>query len=167
MSSSVAKDLEKKIVAWLDAHGNKIELNINEGELKQCTPTMFTCSTPQTFISISFKHPILKDKVNLEELQRNFSFIALNQLSLPDLDVPSNWEVQPQTSMSSFDEGVTIEAYENGRLRVTIVTQFFAIDGQQEQRNPTMDKQADEGTYFQVRRDIKGTIKLDMPLVFE
>ncbi|CAF5031349.1 unnamed protein product, partial [Rotaria sp. Silwood1] len=42
MSLSVAKELECKIAAWLDAHGNKIELDINEGELKQCTPTMFT-----------------------------------------------------------------------------------------------------------------------------
>ncbi|CAF1203668.1 unnamed protein product [Rotaria sp. Silwood1] len=114
MSLSVAKDLECKIAAWLDAHGNKIELDINEG-----------------------------------------------------LDVPSNWEVYPQTRMSSFNEGVRIETYENGPLRVNVFTRFFAIYGHQEQKTPIMDKPADEGTYLQLRRDIEGIIRLDMPLVFE
>ncbi|CAF2892960.1 unnamed protein product [Rotaria sp. Silwood2] len=167
MSTTVANDLEKKIVNWLDAHGNRFELDIYEGSLRPLTPTIYTHSSSGTSISIGFKNPLQQDTVDLEELRRNFSFIALDRLPLADLDVPSNWQVYPQTPVSSFDEGVHIDAYENNRLRMTISTRFFAIYGSQKQEHPIMDKAADEGTYLQVRRDIEGVIKLDLPLVIE
>ncbi|CAF3637392.1 unnamed protein product [Rotaria sp. Silwood1] len=124
MSSTVAHDLENKIVDWLNEHENKIELEISEGSLHQLTPTIYTYSSPGTSISIGFKNPLQQDTVNLEELQRNFNYVALDKLPLFGLDVPSNWEVYPQTPVSSFDEGVHISAYENGRLRMIISTYY-------------------------------------------
>ncbi|CAF3325825.1 unnamed protein product [Rotaria socialis] len=151
MSSTVANDLENKIIPWLNAHGNKIELNISEGSFQQLTPTIYTHTSPGTYI----------------KLQQNFSYIALNKLPLPGLDVPSNWEVYPQTPMSSFREGVQIDEYENHRLHLTISTRFFAIYGHEIQEHPIMDKSAEEGTYLQVRHDIEGFIKVNLPLMIE
>ncbi|CAF3735891.1 unnamed protein product [Rotaria socialis] len=167
MSSTVANDLENKIIPWLNAHGNKIELNISEGSFQQLTPTIYTHTSPGTYISIGFKQPLQQDAVDLEELQQNFSYIALNKLPLPGLDVPSNWEVYPQTPMSSFREGVQIDEYENHRLHLTISTRFFAIYGHEIQEHPIMDKSAEEGTYLQVRHDIEGFIKVNLPLMIE
>ncbi|CAF3410236.1 unnamed protein product [Rotaria sp. Silwood2] len=167
MSMNIANDLEKKIVDWLDRHRNRFELDIHEGSLRPLTSTIYAYSSPGTSINIGFKNPLQQGKVNLEELRQNFNYIALDKLPLVGLDVPSNWQVYPQTPVSSFDEGVHIDAYENNRLRMTIVTSFFAIYGSQKQEHPIMDKAAEEGTYVQVRRDFEGVIKLDLTLAIE
>ena len=60
MSSTVANDLENKIIQWLNAHGNKIELNISEGSFEQYTPTIYGHTSPGTYISIGFKQPLQK-----------------------------------------------------------------------------------------------------------
>ncbi|CAF1673265.1 unnamed protein product [Rotaria magnacalcarata] len=167
MSSTVANDLENKIIQWLNVHGNKIELNISEGSFQQLTPTIYAHTSPGIYISIGFKQPLQPGTVDLEELQQNFNYIALDKLPLLGLDVPSGWKVYPQTPMSSFDEGVRIDAYENHRLHLTISTRFFAIYGNKIEEHPIMDKPAEEGTYLQVRRDIEGFIKVNLPLMIE
>ncbi|CAF4676040.1 unnamed protein product, partial [Rotaria sp. Silwood2] len=103
MSMNIANDLEKKIVDWLDRHRNRFELDIHEGSLRPLTPTSYTYSGPGTSITIGFKKSLKQGTINLEELRENFDFIALDKLPLIGLDVPSNWQVYPQTPVSSLE----------------------------------------------------------------
>ncbi|CAF2390654.1 unnamed protein product [Rotaria sp. Silwood2] len=115
-----------------------------------------------------FNEGLTKDS-SLEQFRSNFNFIALDRLPVPGLDgVPSQWQIYPQTPISSFSEGVTLEQYNSNTqiLQLNVQTRFFAIYGNIPQNPPIACAPAPKGTYLQVRRDIQGIIKLKAKLVF-
>jgi hypothetical protein len=160
-----------RIESWLDTHKNKIELDLTKDPIvfNQHSGTLFTGHGPQVSITLGFNDEGLTENSSLDQFRSNFNFIALDRLPVPGLDgVPSQWNIYPQTPISSFSEGVTLEQYNSNTqiLQLKIETQFFAIYGTIPQKNPIMCGSAPKGTYLQVRRDIQGVIQLHAKLVF-
>ena len=163
--------IKSHIESWLDTHKNKLELDLtNESiEFPRHSGTLFTSGTDQVAVTLGFNDEGLTKNSSLDQLRSSFNFIALDRLPVPGLHgVPSTWKIYPQTSMSSFSEGVTLEQYDPNTqvLRLTVQTQFFAIYGNIPQKHPIADAPAPKGTYLQVRRDIEGLIKINAKLVF-
>jgi hypothetical protein len=160
-----------RIESWLDAHKNKIELDLTKDpiDFNQHSGNLFTGHKPQVAITLGFNDEDLNQNASLDQLRSNFNFIALDRLPVPGLDgIPSQWQIHPQTPVSSFSEGVTLEQYDPNTqiLKLTVQTQFFAIYGNIPQKHQMACAPAPKGTYLQVRRDIQGVIKLTAKLVF-
>ena len=160
-----------RIESWLDAHQNKIDLDLTSTpiEFKQHSDTLFTGSRDQVAITLGFSEGGIQTEHSLDQLRSAFSFIALDRLPVPGLQgVPSQWQIYPQTPMSSFTEGVTLEKYDPTTqiLQLRVQTQFFAIYGTVPQKHPLADAPSPRGTYLQVRRDIQGDIRVQAKLVF-
>lgn len=160
-----------RIESWLDANHNKIDIDLSKNpmNLERHSETLFTGHQPQVAITLGFADKALNKNSTLEQLRASFNFVALDRLPTPGLDgVPSQWEIYPQTPVSSFSEGVTLEQYDASTqvLQVNVQTKFFAIMGSLPQDNRIACGRAPKGTYLQVRRDIQGSIKLRAKLVF-
>jgi hypothetical protein len=120
-------------------------------------------------ITLGFNDEGLTKDSSLNQLRSNFNFIVLDRLPVPGLDgIPTQWKIYPQTPMSSFSEGVTLEQYDPNTqiLQLTVQTKFFAIYGTIPQKYPIADAPSPKGTYLQVRRDIQGVIQLRAQLIF-
>jgi hypothetical protein len=160
-----------RIESWLDKHNNKIDLDLTKDpiDFNQHSANLFTGSKPQVAITLGFKDENLTKNASLDQLRSAFDFITLDRLPVPGLDgVPSQWQIYPQTPISSFSEGVTLEQYDSKTqiLKLTVQTNFFAIYGNVPQVHPIACGRAPKGTYLQVRRDIQGVIKIAAKLVF-
>ncbi len=130
-------------------------------EFKPFGNTIFNGHAPQVSISLDFKDEGITKTSSLDEIRSSFNYIVLDRLPVPGLHgVPSQWQIYPETRISSFSEGVTFEQYDSNTqiLQLTVQTRFFAIYGEVPQEL--------KGTYLQVRRDIQGVIKLRAKLVF-
>ena len=163
--------IEGRIESYLDEHRNKIEVNLGNTplEFSQHSGTLFTAGQDKVAMTLGFKDGNIKKNDSLEKLRSNFNFVALDRLPVPGLSgVPAQWEIYPQTPISSFSEGVTFESYDPQTqvLAVRVQTNFFAIYGRIPQEHPIADRGAPAGTYLQVRRDIQGDIRVHAKLVF-
>ncbi len=163
--------IKSRIESWLDKNNNKLELDLtnNPIEFNQHSGCLFTGDGPQVSITLGFQDDSVTKTSSIDQFRSGLNFVALNHLPVPGLDgIPSQWKIFPQTPMSSFSEGVTLEQYDPNTqiLKLHIQTGFFAIYGD----NPTQPRMAcgpaPKGTYLQVRRDIRGDIKLRAKLVF-
>jgi hypothetical protein len=160
-----------RIELWLDKHQNKLELDLTKNPIafNQHSGTLFTGHEHQVAITLGFNDEGLTKDSSLNQLRSNFNFIALDRLPVPGLDgVPPQWNIYPQTPISSFSEGVTLDQYDPNTqiLQLTIQTRFFAIYGSVPQQHQLACGPAPKGTYLQVRRDIQGLIKLHAKLDF-
>jgi hypothetical protein len=163
--------IKSRIESYLDSHKNKIEIDLTQGPIQfnRHSGTLFTGHESKVSITLGVKDENLTKNSSLDQLRSSFNFIALDRLPIPGLDgIPSQWVVYPQTPISSFSEGVTLDQYDPNTqiLQLTVQTTFFAVYGtipQQHQRCGPAPK----GTYLQVRRDIQGIIKLHAKLVFD
>ena len=163
--------IKSRIQSLLDSNKNKLDIDLTKDviEFKPVNASLFTGSNSQATVSLGFKDENLKKDSSLDQLRSSFDFIALDRLPVPGLEgVPSQWQIYPQTSTSSFSEGVTLDQYDakTQTLQITVKTQFFAIYGTVPQKNPIACSAAPKGTYLQVRRDIEGVIKLSAKLSF-
>ncbi|CAF1469453.1 unnamed protein product [Adineta steineri] len=163
--------IKTQIESWLKTNNNtlKLDLTNNTLDFKKICDTLFTSDQATIRITLGFKDDNLTKNSSLDQFRSSFNFVALDRLPIPGLDgVPSQWNIYPQTPMSSFSEGVTLEHYDPNTqtLQIHIQTKFFAIYGSVPQEHPMMDAAAPNGTYLQVRRDIKGDIKLNAKLNF-
>jgi hypothetical protein len=145
--------IKSHIETWLDAHNNKIELNLTGDDIDV-----------QQYVGIGFSDEGIASGDSLDKIRSRFNYIALNHLPVPGLhDIASNWDIYPQTPVSSFSEGVTFDKYDPNTqsLYLTVNTRFFAIYGSKHQTGPRMAcAPSPPGTYLQVRRDIEGIIRL-------
>jgi hypothetical protein len=160
-----------RIELWLDKHQNKLELDLTKNPIafNQHSGTLFTGHEHQVAITLGFNDEGLTKDSSLNQLRSNFNFIVLDRLPVPGLDgIPTQWKIYPQTPMSSFSEGVTLEQYDPNTqiLQLTVQTKFFAIYGTIPQKYPIADAPSPKGTYLQVRRDIQGVIQLRAQLIF-
>ncbi|CAF0945247.1 unnamed protein product [Adineta ricciae] len=165
--------LENIVRSWLDRHHNQLDLHLTHPPItfKKSSdyPFMFTADTDNVRITIGFKTESLNKDSSLDDFYSNFNYIALDHLPLPGLHgIPSEWDVYPQTPMSSFSDGVRFEHYDPASqiLKLDIETNFFAIYGQLPQQHYMADASLPKGSYFQVRRDIQASIKLHAKLNF-
>lgn len=170
MANSAVEQIESKINHWLDTHGNKLELDLTSTPIpfRHHSETLFT-SEEQIQSTLGFKDANLSSNDSLDKFRSNFNFITLDRIPVPGLEgIPANWQIYPQTPMSSFSDGVTIESYDASTqiLQIHIETNFFAIYGRLPQTRMMADARAPEGTYLQVRRDFQGDIRLRAKLVF-
>jgi hypothetical protein len=164
--------ITSRIESWLTAHQNKLELDFtgNPIDFKQHSGTLFTGTKPQVGITLGFNDENLTKDASLDKLRSSFNFVVLDRLPIPGLDgVPPQWQIYPQTPMSSFSEGVTLEQYDSNTqiLQLNIQTTFFAIYGRVPQEHQMACGPAPKGTYLQVRRDIQGVINLRAKLIFD
>lgn len=163
--------LKSRINSWLDRSNNRIEIDLRNKSLtfQPITDTLFSADEGDVRITIGFKDGSLTKNSSVDQFRENFNFVALDRLPCPGLEgVPSQWILHPQTPMSSFSEGVTIEQYDPNTqvLQMKIDTNFFAIYGSVPQQFMIADAPAPKGTYLQVRRDIQGIIHVRGKLVF-
>ena len=163
--------IEAKIQAWLQQNQNKFQLDLTQNplEFKKHSDTLFSASQDQLYITLGFNEAGLNQNSTLADFQSAFNFVALDKLPLPGLDgIPPQWKLRPQTPMSSFSDGVTLEKYDPSTqtLKLTIQTNFFAVYGNIPQEHPIMDAPAPKGTYLQVRQDFQGDIQLNAKLDF-
>ncbi|CAF1158643.1 unnamed protein product [Rotaria sordida] len=159
-----------RIESWLNTHQNRLELDLTNESIpfEEHSGALFTANQGQVSVTLGFNDGVTKDS-SIEKLRSKFNFIALDRLPVPGLDgVPSKWQIYPQTPVSSFSEGVTLEQYNSNTqiLQLTVETKFFAIYGNIPQVPQIGCGAAPKGTYLQVRRDIQGIIKLKAKLVF-
>ena len=163
--------LTSRINSWLDKLNNRIEIDLRNKPLnfRPITEDLFGTDEDQASITIGFKDGCPTKNSSVAEFRDKFNFLAFDRLPCPGLEgVPSQWIIYPQTPMSSFSEGVTIEQYDPNTqvLSMEIQTNFFAIYGKVPQKYPIADAASPKGTYLQVRRDIQGVVHLRAKLVF-
>jgi hypothetical protein len=145
--------IKSKIESWLDAHNNQIKLDLTGDDIDL-----------QNQVSIGFSDGGIASGDSLDKIRSRFNYIGFNHLPVPGLQgIASNWDIYPQTPISTFSEGVTFDKYDSNTqsLYLTVNTQFFAIYGSKHQTGPRMAcAPSPPGTYLQVRRDIEGIIRL-------
>ena len=118
----------------------------------------------EIYMSISFAKKVSPTST-VQELQDNLKFVALDKLPMPGFTGPSGWSIHPSTPVSSFKEGVTITSFENGRMRYKIDTRFIAVYGNIPAQQPGCGA-SPPGTFLQVRKDFRGLIEVNMPLIY-
>lgn len=160
------------IESWLDKNKNKFELDLTDKVIifHRHYGSLFTSNDPHVAITLGFEDENLTKYCSVEELRSSFFLIALDRLTITGLDdVPSQWEINPRTSISSFSEGVNLEEYDSSTqiLELSIQARFFAIYGKLAQKIWITNQPPPKDTYFQVRRDIKGDIRLRAKLIFK
>ena len=163
--------IRSNIESWLDRNQNNIRYDLTNSPINfnRHSDSLFTGNADHLAITLGFNNGSIGPGSSLNELRACFSFIALDRLPVPGLQgVPSKWKIHPQTPMSSFSEGVTLQEYDSHTrtLTVHVNTRFFAIYGSVPPEFPIACGRAAPGTYLQVRRDIGCDLKFKAQLVF-
>jgi hypothetical protein len=165
-TSAEAKAAAEK---WLADHKEKgLILNIKEDKtgfvgrpITGSQSTMFVYQRPGWYINLGFAGKVTP-KMTVEQVRKQFKYVALDRLPLPGLDVPG-WEVRPRTPVSSFKEGVEIVDYKDGRIQLKVKSRFFAIYGRDPSVLVPADAPSPPSAYFQVRRDFPLDLTIDAP----
>jgi len=164
--------IKSRIQSWLDKNENKFELDLTKKiiTLNRHYGSLFTSDEPQVAMTIAFEDQDLTKYCSIDELRSSFCFIALDRLAIPGLEgVPSEWEIYPQTPISSFSDGVTLEEYDSTTqiLELSIQTEFVSLYGYLPQTIRVANRPIPKTNYLQIRRDIQGDIRLRVKLVFK
>ncbi len=138
--------------------------SFNQGERQtQSQPDkLFIYNDGRRSVSIGFEEEV-GPGTSLEVLRKRFRYIALDRLPPPDLEIPG-WEIRPMTPVSSFKEGVEIVGFEDGRIRLRVKTNCFALYGRRTDVNVPADAPQPEGTYFEIRQSFLLDLEVDLPL---
>ena len=104
-------------------------------------------------------------KTPVMTLQNNFWHAVLDRVPTPGLDLPG-WDVRPQTPVSSFEKGVEILSYGEGKMKVRVRTSFFALYGRDPSVLVPADAPSPPGSYFQIRKDFPLDLTLEAPATF-
>lgn len=116
-------------------------------------------------ITVGFKASVTSD-TTLEELRKNFKYIALDKLPTPGLS-EEGWEITPRTPVSSFQEGVEILDFRDGNITLRVKTRFFALGGRNTQVRVPADAPMPAGSYFQFRKDFDLDLTIVAPVEIE
>lgn len=126
--------------------------------------TKFQFQQPGWWLSFSFRGELSPD-TPIKTLEKKFWHVSLNQLPTPGLDLPG-WEVRPQTPTSSFEEGFEILSYGDGKIKIRIRTDFFALYGRDPSILVPADAPSPPGSYFQIRKKFPLDLTLEAPFTF-
>jgi ecotin len=154
------------VQSWIDGikgKAYKADLRSNDGvsplPSKAINSSLFALQEDNLYIGIGFSKPPKID-TSLTDLQATFAHIALDRLPVPGIKAV-NWETRLQTPVSSFKDGVTLESWKDGVLRVRVQTEFFAAGGHRTDIIVPADAPMQKGTYFQIRTPIKADLLIE------
>lgn len=126
--------------------------------------SMFVFSDDHWSITLGFDSAV-DGKTPLEALRQKFSYIALDKVPTPGLEIPG-WEIKPLTPISSLrkSEGaVEILAGGDGRISLRVKTHFFALSGRDPGVRVPADAPSPPGSYFQIRERFDLNLTLEIP----
>lgn len=126
--------------------------------------TMFVLNDGPWYITLGFTGEVTAD-TPLASLREQFSYIALDSLPLPGLDLPG-WKVRAQTPTSSIRKNAgAVEFLKtgDGRISFRVRTRFFAIYGTDPSVLVPADASAPKGSYFQVREPFDLDLTIEAP----
>ncbi|MEB3321240.1 MAG: hypothetical protein VKI81_00260 [Synechococcaceae cyanobacterium] len=126
--------------------------------------TRFRLTQPGWSLSLAFRGE-QSPATPLRTLRSSFWYAALDRLPTPGLELPG-WEVRPLTPTSTIRRGVEILSYGNGRIRLRVRTEFFALTGRDPSVRIPADAPAPAGSYFQIRRPFPLDLTLEAPVAF-
>ncbi len=153
----------EKWIYGLQGKAYKAELRAKDGvsplPAKAVNDHLFAFQEGDLYIGIGFSKPP-KPESTLAELRSTLMHIALDRVPVPGVKA-ANWDTRLMTPVSSFKEGVTLESWNDGVLRVRVQSSFFAAAGNRTDLILPMDTAMPEGTYFQIRRPIKADLLIE------
>ena len=155
------QDVQAAVVKWLDRDtepGNlfRATLHAEDGSpltARAINQRLFLIEDGELSIGIGFREPP-RPESSLMELQSTFQHLALDRIPVPGVRAPG-WETRLQTPRSSFREGVTLESWQDGVLRLRVRTTFFAVYGRRTDLEVPADAAMPPGSFFQMRRPIR------------
>jgi uncharacterized radical SAM superfamily protein len=155
--------------SWLKQHQDYLSTLISEEKngfvpLDYYINQLFYYKTENTYISLGF-HKSINYAMSVNELQKNINYISLDRIPLPDFIIPDGWDIYPQTPISSINsDKLDILSFENGKIKIHVKADFFAIHGYLKNFPYFQDAPMPKGTYFQIKKDLKGDIFIYLPI---
>lgn len=126
--------------------------------------TKFNYEQPGWNVSVTFRGDMKAD-TPLKELKEHFWHAVIDRVPTPGLDVPG-WNIKPQTPTSSFDQGVEVLAYGEGKIKLRILTNFFAVYGRDPSVLVPADAPSPPGSYFQLCKNFPLDLTIEAPIEF-
>jgi len=167
-------EAEAAAAKWLDGLGKKglvLDESVKKGGFVVAHApsalgriTKFSFQQGDWWVSLAFKGELTAD-TSKEVLQSNFWYVALDRLPTPGLDLPG-WDVRPRTPTSSINKGVEVLAYGNGKIKIRVRTDFFALYGRDPSVLVPADAPSPPGSYFQIRKTFPLDLTLEAPYSF-
>eukprot|EP00931_Biecheleriopsis_adriatica_P022779 TRINITY_DN14543_c0_g1_i2.p1 TRINITY_DN14543_c0_g1~~TRINITY_DN14543_c0_g1_i2.p1 ORF type:complete len:281 (+),score=63.53 TRINITY_DN14543_c0_g1_i2:377-1219(+) len=168
-NDATAKQLAAAAKSWI--HKNAAFQHSYEGKLTKASPTspsLYNCGigTPSSF-GIKFSRPVTSADT-AAELQACLQFMTMEQLAIPDFQVPDGWSITARPPCSSFRDGddgqrISIDSFDGKTLCWTVHgKKFFAVGGvdlaEQAKVRMACGIPMPEGAYFQVREQFRGNL---------
>lgn len=126
--------------------------------------TKFNYEQPGWNVSVTFRGDMKAD-TPLKELKEHFWHVVLDRVPTPGLNI-AGWDIKPQTPTSSFEQGVEVLAYGEGKIKLRIHTNFFAVYGRDPSVLVPADAPSPPGSYFQLRREFPLDLTFEAPVEF-
>lgn len=160
------EEVTSAVEAWIDGlDGTVYKATLRASDEVSPLPStpindhLFAFREGNLYIGLGFSEPPSSNST-LEELRATFKHIALDRIPVPGVEA-TNWETRLQTPRSSFKEGVTLESWKDGVLRIRVQTEFFAAYGRRTDIRIPADARMPKGTYFQIRQPIKADLVIE------
>ena len=170
-NGSEAKAAATKWLGGLDKKGLVLNQRVKErgfivthGPSALGRVTKFSLQNSGWWVSLAF-HGELSPETSLETLKKKFWYVTLDRLPTPGLDLPG-WEVRPQIASSSIREGIEILAYSEGKIKLRVRTEFFALYGRDPSIVVAADAPAPDGSYFQIRKKFPLDLTIEASFTF-
>jgi len=158
--------MRQEVERWLDGmSGQVLTAALRAGDrfrprrAKRINDRQFAFRGADTYVGVGFSKPPRQDST-LADLQDTFKYVALDKVPVPGIR-SSGWEILLRTPRSAVTEGVTIESWEDGVLRIRVRTEFHAIWGRRTDMVLPEDAGMPEGTFFNVRSPVKADLVID------
>lgn len=167
-------EAEAEAAKWLDGLKDT-GLVLNEQPAKQGFGVSFGQSAFGNVIKFNYQQSgwgfnltfrgDIKADTSLKELKEHLWHAVIDKVPTPGLNVPG-WDIKPQTPTSSFEQGIEILAYGEGKIKVRILTNFFAIYGRDPSVLVPADAPALPGSYFMIRKEFPLDLTIEAPVEF-
>ena len=162
------QDVQSAVAAWIDGvtgKGKEYKATLRSRDgvsplpSKAINERLFAFHEGDLYVGIGFSKPPKRGST-LPELRATLKHIALDRVPVPGI-AAVGWETRLQTPRSSFNEGVMIESWKDGVIRVRVHTEFFAAYGRRTDILVPADAAMTQGTYFQIRKPIKADLLIE------
>lgn len=168
-STPPAAEVRQAAQTWLDGLGGKpyrATLRATDGKFpllgKAINDHMFAFVDEEVSIGLGFSKAPAKDST-LEDLRSTFSYLALDRIPVPTVRA-KNWETRLMTPVSSFKDGVILESWKDGVLRLRVTTRFFAASGRRLDVEVPADAAMPPDSYFMIRQPVQGELVVEVKL---
>jgi hypothetical protein len=164
--AAAAKWLEglKKTGLVLNEKPAKHGFAVSFGQSAFGNVTKFNYELPGWAFHLTFRGDMKAD-TPLKELKEHLWHAVIDKVPTPGLAVPG-WDIKPQTPVSSFEQGIEIHSYGEGKIKVRVLTNFFALYGRDPSVLVPADAPSPPGSYFQLRKDFPLDLTIEAPVEF-